>query len=371
MRKNLLWVSGVAIGSLLLFWLPFFGHWQKFWGISFGNLGMSTIVQNFDGLNFLVVVKSWYNPEIIEEINRQFLTGNDPIYFVAHFPLFSVIIKLFAIFFSLPYALIATIILGNILLAVALYQFFRETGSRERLAVIVAIIGLFFPARMLSVRSVGSNEPYFIAFILWSLIASMRGHSWRAAIMGALAVLTRSPGILLFGVYLLSIINGKWSIKRFLPYLLMPLTLIALFGFYGYQLGDYWAYFHSGDNLHLFFPPFAIFSNIQSWITDMWREDIIYLYLFYGVGIWQVKDRLAKYWGLIYGGVLLLVAHRDLARYSLPVAPIALLGYVPWIAKVKPQVWVILAILLIPIYLLGWQFVVANIAPISDWSVFR
>lgn len=361
--------SLIALVSLGLFWLPFTKDVKTFWGIEFAGAGMETIIQNFDGLNFLVVAKSGYSPQIIEQINSQFLTGNSPIYFAAHFPLFSLLIKLFSFVIPLPQALLLTVVLSNILLAISLYWFFSVTLKNQRLATLLSTVALFFPARMLSSRAVGSNEPLFIALVLGSLVMALQQKHWRAAILGALAVLTRSPGILLFGAYTLALWHKP---KELLPYLLMPTTLMALFIIYGWRYQDPLAYFHSGDNLHLFFPPFSIFSNMQSWISDMWREDIVYLYLFYGLGILMLsgRERTIKYFAWIYGTILLFVAHRDLARYALPLAPIALLGYAKILEKAPRKMWLLAAILIIPIYLLGWQFVLKNIQPINDWSVF-
>ncbi len=367
MARNLLLVL-MAVGlSLMVFWAPFLVKTGQFWGIDFARRGMEAVVQNFDGLNFLVVEKSGYNPKTIEAINAQFLTGNDPIYYAAHFPLFAGLIKIFDFILTPPQALLLSIILSNLLLAGGLYFFFVTTLKNKNLAILLSTIGLFFPARMLSVRGVGSNEPLFIFLVIISLTWAIKQKYWPSAVAGALAVLTRSPGILLFGVYLLSMWRRP---KDLLPYILMPIVLVGLFGFYGWRYGDPLAYFHSGDNLHLFFPPFSIFSNMATWINDMWREDIIYLYIFYGVGIAMVNGRwpMLKKWGLIYGTTLLFVAHRDLARYALPIAPIALLGYAPLIERIPRKYWWGIALMLIPIYLLGWQFVLRNIQPISNWG---
>jgi len=365
--KRFLAAGLVALVSLALFWTPFAGKIGDIGGIEFGHRGMETIIQNFDGLNFLVIAKSWYNPEVIRAINAQFLTGNEPIYFTAHFPMMGAVVKLFGLVMPYPTALLFTIVLTNGLLGIVLYLFFETVVKDKRLAGILMMVALFFPARMLSVRAVGSNEPLFISLILLSLMWAMRAKYWASAVAGALAVLTRSPGILLFVAYL-----WMWWRKpsKLAPYLLMPLSLIGLFIFYGFQYHDPLAYFHSGDNLHIFVTPFQIFSNTQSWISDMWREDIIYVYLFYGIGISLIKEKRLKIFGWIYGLTLLFVAHRDLGRYALPIAPLALLGYAPYLEKIPQKAWWILAILLIPIYLLGWQFVLKNVQPINDWGVF-
>lgn len=373
MWKNLLRVVLVSLISLLLFWSPFIGKAKQLWGIGFGGQGMNVVVQNFDGLNFIVIAQSWYSPIIIDQINSRFMTGNTPIYFAAHFPMFPALISLLSTILSTPNALLVVIILSNLLLAIGLYYFFETVTHDESLTLMLTTIGLFFPARMLAVRAVGSNEPIFMFFIFISLFWAIKEKYWASAIAGALAVLTRSPGIILFAGYALTWLLGKeqWRIKtrKFAPYLIMPAALIGLFIFYGIRYQDPLAYFHSGDNLHLFFPPFQIFSNMQSWINDMWREDIIYLYLFYGLGLMMIdrKWSVIRNFGLLYGFVLLFVAHRDLARYGLPIAPIALLGYAPYISKIPKKTWWMIAILIIPIYLFGWQFVLKNIQSISDW----
>lgn len=376
-KKTIPSIILTALVSILIFWTPFLLRLESFWGINFGGSGMNVIVQNFDGLNFLVVAKSLYNPVLIEEINDQFLTGNEPIYFSAHYPLMALIIRALSSVVSLPNALLSTIVITNLLLAYALTQFFAYFVKNKKLVLILSLFALFFPARMLSVRAVGSNEPLFMAFVLLSLVAFSKKQNWLSSLLGSLAVLTRSPGILLFGAYALSIwymVNGSLLVKfkALFPYLLMPITLLALFGYYGYTYGDYFAYFNSGDNLHLFFPPFTIFSNTASWISDMWREDIIYLYLFYIGGLLLLPRTASqlKAYALVYGSTLLFVSHRDLARYSLPLSPLVWLGYENLVARVPTSYIKYLWIALIPIYLFGWQFVLSNIQPINDWSVF-
>lgn len=369
--KRVLVVVTVAVVSLFIFWMPFLFRVESFWGVEFGKHGMETIVENFDGLNYLAVAKTLYDPALLEQNFAGF--GNPPIYYAAHFPLYPLLIRTLDTFVSGPQALLLSIVISNILLAGGLYFFFVSLSKNEKLASTLAIIALFFPARMLSVRGVGTSEPLFMFFVLTSLAMAYRGKHWGASILGSLAVLTRSPGIFLFGAYALAWLmnNDQWSVKlkKFSPYLLMPLSLVLLFGFYGHQYGNFWAYFNSSSELHpVFFPPFLIFSNVQRWISDMWREDILYMYLLYGAGtaLFIKKVGIARAgFGMIYGIFLLLISHRDLARYALPLAPFAMLGFAPYLSG-KNVKW--LALLLVPIFLLGWQFVVANVQPVSDWS---
>lgn len=371
----------VALASLLLFWLPFITRAGTMWGINFGGHGTETIVQNFDGLNYLAVAKTLYDPIQLGANFAGF--GNAPIYYAAHFPLLPLLIRSLNMITNGPRAVMLSIVVGNILLSVGLYFFFVTTLKNKKLATILASVALFFPARILSVRAVGSSEPLFIFLILSSLALNYRGKHWGSAVAGALAVLTRSTGIFLFGGFALAwlIANDQWSrkLKKFFPYLLMPITLFLLFVFYGQRYGNFWAYFNASAQLHpVFFPPLLIFSNGARWITGMWREEIIYIYLFYGVGIGLYLKNLKRSWtkdgferlaiamfGIVYGLFLLFIAHRDLGRYGLPAAPVALLGFAG-VFEHKSARW--LALLLIPIFLLGWQFVVANVQPVADWS---
>lgn len=366
MKRNLFIVSLIAVISLFIFWLPFLFKLDSFGGVDFNKSGMETIVQNFDGLNFLIVAKSGYDPKIITQLNEQFMTGNTPGYFVAHFPLFPIMIRALSYVMTQPQALLAAIILSNIFLACSLYIFFSSVTSGRKLAILLTAITLFWPGRMLAVRGVGSNEPLFIALVVTSLAASLRNRDYLAGALGALAVLARSPGILLFGAYTLAYYNNP---KRLIPYLALPLALLSLFVFYYFRTGSFFAYFESGDNLHLSLVPFQIFATGESWISGIWREDVLYLYLVYGLGLLMLNKvtKPIMYFGRIYGLVLLFVAHRDLARYALPLLPIAILGYAKYLSLIKKYSWLVL-LFLVPIYLYAWQFVMGNIQPINDWG---
>src|SRR3989338_2662172 len=74
---------------------------------------------------------------------------------------------------------------------------------------------------------------------------------------------------------------SKWkqvvNIKALLSILLIPSSLILVFVLYKVRLNDFFAYFHSGDNIHLFFPPFQIFNYSQPWVGTYWLEEIIFV----------------------------------------------------------------------------------------------
>lgn len=372
----------VSLISLILFWSPFLLKVNNFWGINFAGRSMQTIVTNFDGINFLVVAKSLYNPKSIEINYASILSGRENLYFSAHYPGFPLLVRAFDTVLSGPNALLSAIILSNILLAWALFIFLKLVTSKDKTALFLTTAALFIPARMLSMRGVGSNESLFIFFALTSLVAYAKSKHWLAGMLGAASVLTRSPGILLFAAYMIIPLLDLWNKRKVdwkshVPYLLIPLALLGLWLYYGIAFGDFLAYFKVGGNINLYFPPFMVFGSNFDWVSGMWLEDIIYTYVFYAVGIALFFNHFVKndsklkvfgYFGAIYLVMILFVVHRDIARYSLPIAPLAIAGYSPYLNKKYVKYG--LLILIIPIFLYSWNFILNNVQPVMDWSAF-
>ena len=122
----------------------------------------------------------------------------------------------------------------------------------------------------------------------------------------------------------------------------------------------------------MFFPPFSIFSPVgRFWTGDFWLEEVIWLWLIYGLTVTRLwKKKL--YTEALFSGVFFLstlfVAHRDIARYSLPVAPFAVIAWKEILGK-KEFRW-ILVMLILPIFLYTWNFILNNQAPIPDWAPY-
>lgn len=381
MRKGILISIIVALVTMFVVWSPFALHLNKFWGINFRGQGMETIVENFDGINFLVVAKTLYEPHKIEVDFASVKNWRENLYFSAHYPLFPLVVRTFDSIFSGPNALLSTIILSNVLLSLSVFLFMREMlGKESKLPLLLTLVSLFYPARMLAVRSVGSNEPLFIAFSLLSLLMYRKKKYTLSALLGSFTVLTRSPGILLFLAYGASIFwqnkdNMKRFVKTLLPYLLMPLSLVLLWSYYAYVYGSFFAYFQVGGNINLSFPPFQVFGTDNPWSSGMWLEDIVYIYVLFSIGIIRMGQKLKKEWSspivlypLIYLASIFFIVHRDIARYSLPIAPFVLLGLSDFL-KYK-YVKYILLVMAIPVTLWTWNFLLQNAQPIMDWSPF-
>lgn len=382
LNKQILSVILAAVLSVGIIWMPFLLKVEKFWGIEFGQANMQTIVSNFDGINFLIVAKTLYDPGRIEIDYPSILSGRENLYFSAHYPGFPLLIRVFDIFLSGPNALLLAILASNVMLAIVLYYFFLLISRKPKMAKFIAILALLIPARMLSMRSVGSNETLFIPLVLASLIMASKQKHYLAAGFGSLAVITRSPGILLFGAYMVPLIQDIWYKRKivwgsYLPYLLIPATLLSLWFYYGIVFGDFLAYFKVGGNINIHWPPFSVFGSNFDWVSGMWLEDIIYIFMFYSIGTLLFFDKHVRanpnlkvvgYFALIYLTSIFFVVHRDIARYSLPIAPIVIAGYSHLLESKYFKYG--LAIISVPVFLYAWNFILNNVQPIMDWSAY-
>lgn len=371
--KNLLKILALSLLPTFLIWLPFFLRVKSFWSIPLpSENGMATIVSNYDGPLFLTVAKTFYNKELIGTFSLNLPTE----YYAAHFPLFPALIRVFSFMFGYPYSMLFVTLASSFL---ALYFFFklaRKTAGEKGALFLTAVFAIL-PARWLIVRSVGSAEPLFLASVIASLYYFKQKNYFWAGVWGALAGLTKSPGVLLFAAYLgyLFIPTLKRivfpKVKEVLPLLLIPFSLIVVFLIYQFQYHDFLAYFHSGDNIHLFFPPFAIFNYSAPWVGTFWLEEIIFVYLFGILGllklIEQKRFEIAWFYGIFFASTL-FVSHRDLIRYSLPLVPFLLIAFSDTI--LKKEFKIVLAVIAIPVYLFALSFISQNAMPIGNWAPF-
>ncbi len=357
----------------LLIWLPFFLRIKQFWNIPLPTQGMATIVANFDGPLYIVAAKTFYDPDQIGS-NYQFPLTNE--YYSAHFPFFPILIKMFAPIFGHPYSMLSVTVISSFL---AIWFFYKHAKKylNDSNALWLTFVFSVFPARWLVVRSVGSPEPFFLASILASTYFFGNKKYLVAGIWGFLAQLTKSPAILLFFAYALEILLPhlrnlkKLDIKKYLALFLIPLGIVVVFLIYRFTYGDFFAYFKSGDNIHLFFPPFQIFNYSAPWVGTFWLEEVIFIYLIGILGVYKLyQEKLYTYFyfTLVFGLSLLFVAHRDLLRYALPIIPFLILGYKDML--IKKEFKIALSILVIPIYLYSLAFISQNAMPIANWSPF-
>lgn len=366
--------------TTLAIWLPFLLGLETFWGIPLNSGGMATVVSNYDGPYYVVVAKSLYQAEVI----NQFEFDLPVEYYAAHYPLYPLIIRGLSMILPMQdlYIMLMVTTIFSVLSVVTFYEMIRDVAGFKN-PLWLALVFLYLPARWLVVRSVGSPEPLFVFLTLVSLWSFYRQKYWTAGIFGGLAQLTKPPGILLFGAFGLAILAnhlpklgitsfGNWLASlpwRAWPIVLIPGALLGLFWWYGTIYGSFWAYFESGDNIHLFWPPFQMFNRAAAWVGSFWLEDIIWLLVICGAGVialWKRGDVFAWY-AMVFFASLMFVSHRDIARYALPMMPLMILAYGDWLEK--PGFKILMCLLLVPIYLFAINFIAANTTPISDWRM--
>ena len=350
-HRNWLILAVTAVLSTIVVWL---------------GTGINTAYKNFDGPLYITVAQTWYDKEAIR---TKFSFPLPLEYYPAHLPLFPVFITLAGFLITNPFwAMLTVTLAGSIVGAILFYEIARNKKWGNPL--LLALIWLFFWPRMWAVRSVGSPETWFVAFIMASLLLFEQKKYFWSGILGALAIWTKSPAVLLIPTYLLiNLITKNKVWKSYLPIVIMILSGVGLFGFFQLRTGDFWAYFHTGDNIHLSLP-FGIFDSNKTWVGNAWLEDVLWIYLIAAIGIvraWH-KDKLWATFGGIFLTAILFVSHRDIARYSLPLVPVVILG---WSDLLKPKwVKIVLLLMLIPLFFYTVNFVKFNVMPIGNWGEF-
>jgi Gpi18-like mannosyltransferase len=379
--KKLILIAVISLIPTFLVWLPFFARLKNFWGIPLPQTGMATIVSNYDGPIYLVIAKSLYNPEFIKW-NFQFPLPLE--YYAAHFPLFPFLIRIFSVLIGFPYAMLFVTVAASCLATYFFYKFIRQYQN-EANALFLTLVFSIFPARWLIVKSVGSAEPLFMAGIIASVYFFQNKKYLYAGLWGMVAQLTKPPGILLFAAYLLAILvpviksrvlanKGLLKlieIKKYWPILFIPLSLLLVFSLFGIQLKDFWAYFHSGDNIHLMFPPFSVFNYSAPWVGTFWLEEIIFIYLLGILGFLKLikeKDYLVSLFVGIFIVSILFVAHRDVLRYALPAVPFIIKAYSN--VLITKEFKIAFAVIAIPIFLFSLAYISQNVMPVSNWAPF-
>ena len=379
--KNILPLALLALIPTLAIWAVFYFKVPQINNIPLPQNGMETIVANYDGPLYIVVAKSLYNGSYIKT-NFQFPLPVE--YYAAHFPLFPLLIRALALVNrNYPYAMLGVTVLTSFLALYFFHKLIKQYVEGEIDALFLTAVFAIFPARWLVVRSIGSPEPLFIAAIIASVYYFDNRKYWLAGLWGVVATLTKSPGILLFIAYIIASVlpqakalaTAKFNLwlrsldlKKY-PIILIPFALLAVFALYNVQFHNFFAYFNSGDNIHLLFPPFQIFNYSAPWVGTFWLEEIVFIYLFGAIGLMQLikmrKWNLASFVGLFFGSIL-FVSHRDLMRYALPIVPFIYVAFAKYL--VTKEFKIAFLILIIPTFLFALAFISNNVMPISNWG---
>ncbi len=379
--KNIIPIALLTLIPTLILWAFFYFKVPKINSIPLPTQGMATVVANYDGPLYLVVAKTLYDNYAIKT-NFQFPLPVE--YYAAHFPLFPVLIRgLGLVTKNFPYSMLAVTVISSFLALFFFHKLIKDFTDNDTNALFLTAVFAIFPARWLIVRSIGSPEPLFIASIIASIYYFDKKKFWLAGIWGAVATLTKSPGILLFAAYLIAVIlprlkslaTSKFSVwikslnLRRYPVILIPLALLAVFGIYNIQFHNFFAYFNSGDNIHLMFPPFQIFNYTAPWVGTFWIEEIIFIYLFGAIGLMELikmrKWTMASFVGIFFTSIL-FVSHRDLMRYALPIVPFLYVAFSKYL--VTKEFKIAFIVLIIPTFLFALAFISGNVMPIANWG---
>jgi hypothetical protein len=364
--RPLFLLFGLTFLTTLFFWSAFHFNLPRFLG--FPNVSIQTLFANYDGPNYLIISQCGYNPSCIRDRFAQPLPLE---YFPAHFPGLPLLISLFSVFLPAPWAMLIVTLVGSLLLTYYFYLIAKSITDGKT-AFWLSLILLFFPARLLILRLVGAPESWFISACLASIYYFRQKRFIISALFALLAQILKSPGILLFATYCFYFLFNKRVTKENLYYLLAPISLLFIFAFYYLQTGDFLAYFHSGDNIHLSLFPYGVFLSFRSWIGTIWLEDIIYLLVFAFFGLNFLYNRFKReplfLFPAIYLFFTIFVSHRDISRYLSPIFPFLLLGFSPLVKL--PRIYLILIALVPAIILYTINFIIGNTAPVENWSQY-
>lgn len=363
----------VVFASTFLLWLPFLLKATNWFTLQIPNSDIGYIYRNFDGLLYVVAAKTFYNPQLIDNLGLEVNLSSG--YFAAHLPLYPLLIRIFEPLFSqLTYikSMISVNLASTVGAAVFFYYFLKKLKLSVN-PVLLTIVFLFMP-RFLVVRSIGAPESLFILLILSSLFFFEKRKYILAGILGAVATTSRTPGILLFAAYAFVLLEQYLRTKKInwkaWGIIFIPIGLISVFTLYYFTYGDFFAYFKSGDNIHLVFP-YSVFNSQAPWVGTAWLEEILFLFFLYLLTVIQLKDspyRSFFYFSLVYFVAITFVQHQDVLRYSLPLWPMALISFDKFF--ISKKFLVAFLILLPAIYLYAWNFLVFNAQPVSNWAPY-
>lgn len=381
--KGLIIITLTALLITFLIWLPHILSVPEFYNLNFSR-GFSTIYQNYDGLEYVIIAKSFYDPNIITQLPQP----KPPAYYPSHFPGFPIFIATLAPLLGYLKSMLFISIAFTILASFAFYLLVSEFKLTSQ-PLWLSIMFLVIPARWIVVHSIGSPEPIFIFFTIMAIYFFKKfddsvkfKYILPAAVFASLAQLTRPPGILLFtsfGLYLLYKVLKTKNIKQnlslvinSLPLIMVPLTLVGIFFLFQWKLGDFWAYFHTGDNIHLSFPPFQVFNKDQFWVGDIWLEDIVYIFilgLLAGLMLLKTRLSMAGFYIITYLAAASLIAHRDIARYVMPIYPFALIAFER--VLISREFKIVIAIIALALYLYSQNFLLQNVAPVAVMGAYN
>lgn len=365
-------LAAISILPLFLLYLPFILQQDSFFFLPIKEPGFYNVIRNWDGPNYILTAKSLYDTQLLESWG---FLGLPATYYTAHLPLFPLLMNVIAPLTGWLYSGIIVSLGFGILLNILFYEVAKKY---TKYPLFLTFVFMVFPARYLILRSVIAPETLLVFCMLLSLVLMEKGRVVSASIAGFFAVVAKFHALILFPVYAAVCIEKMWKEKKpfnlsYISILLIPTAFILICFFYFYRVGDFFAFFNAQKENELFvYFPFAQFNYANPWSNSGWLEDVV-LY-FFGMfllvtSLWKTKQREWFYFALFYTLFLIIIPHRDITRYSFPLAPIFLLHFQSFFTS-KTVRYALYALLPV-IYFYSLNFMLTNQAPIVDWSIFK
>jgi len=225
----------------------------------------------------------------------------------------------------------------------ALYELIRSLRVTKH-PLLVTLPFIFLSPRWFTVSHVGNSESALVFFLILFLLYFQKKNHRTAAIFLALAQVTRPHAIFFaLGVALVALIdlirsrNLKSTFRTYLPYLLIPISILAVFTFYYFQTGNFWAFFEAislTKNLQAI--PFATFTFPSANIETFWQEINAVDYVLYLAAALTMFRK--KFWqfgviALTFFVPLIFLHHTDISRYAIPLLPFAFIAYSEMLEK--------------------------------------
>lgn len=368
-RTEVVILVAVSVISSLLLYLPFALNVDAVLGVKLPVTGMQVLERYYDGPLYVVVSKTFYAPAS-PLYSAYFLPAQ---YYAAHLPGYAVAIWIFSLALS-PFV---AMLVANLAISAAAVVVFYFLIARFKLVhdpFSSALLFLFFPPRWFLYRSIGASDPLFILLTLLMLYFLKKDESTKSTLLGAFATLTRIWGIITFPVLIgVWLWNKKLTARRFALALAIPASLLLLFSFYAYSLGNFFAYFAVNQALLdiplLTIPTHAVMAESSSAFA---AELYVILFFIYGIGIVQLYQKGYRelfLYALFMFVPVLFVLHEDISRYLLPIAPFALIiGFDALMPKRRIYFLIPLALLCVAGYLYCLAVLPTNLLPLDAFE---
>ena len=246
----------------------------------------------------------------------------------AFYPLFPIVLKLFSVFIENP--LVAAFVLNNLFFVFSVICFYRLIllDYKHQVARLATILMILFPGSYFCLRP--GPESLFLLLTITSIYAARRDKWTLSSILGALAVLARLQGLLLFptllGLYYRQHKISKIQSSSAWSLLLIPAAQISFMFYLYYLTGNFFAGFQIqrlwGHSLSVPFRPVLDFlirpSLISYYSWDFSLVSILFSTGGFALVILMTLNKKVPLEYKIYSGLnILLIISRNTGQASL------------------------------------------------------